>query len=143
MFKVKNKDTRPTSVTLFWCLYRQLWTCFTPFSSDILLILSMNLFAGKHDDSLQTTFKFHLELKRINSPLFLFKSLSFSKNFTNSEENTCNGVLTCSSPRIALQVFFRTVRLIRTPSSMFTSEFCKNFLQTTFSHTTFRQRFKL
>ena len=84
----------------------------------------MNLFDGKHDDSLQITFKFHLELKRIDSPLFPFKSLSFSKNFTNSEENTCNGVLACSSPRIPLQVFFRTVRL-RTPSSMFISEFVK------------------
>ena len=124
MFKVKNKDTRPTSVTSFWCLYRQLWTCFTPFSSDILLTLSMNLFAGKRDNSLQATFKFHLELKRISSPLFPLKSLSFSKNFTNSEENTCNGVLTCSSPRILLQVFFRTVRL-RTPSLMFTLTFAK------------------
>ena len=28
MFKVNNKDTRATSLTLLWCLYSQLWTDF-------------------------------------------------------------------------------------------------------------------
>ena len=33
MFKVKNKDTRTTSMVSFWCLYCSLWTYFTPRSS--------------------------------------------------------------------------------------------------------------
>ena len=32
MFKVNNKDTRPTSLTSFWCLSCKLWTYFIPFS---------------------------------------------------------------------------------------------------------------
>ena len=32
MFKVNNKETRLTSVILFWCLYCYLWKYFTPFS---------------------------------------------------------------------------------------------------------------
>ena len=33
MFKGDNKNTRTTSLTLFWCFYCHLWTYFTPFSS--------------------------------------------------------------------------------------------------------------
>ena len=33
MLQVSNKDTRTTSMTLFWCLYCELWTYFTSFSS--------------------------------------------------------------------------------------------------------------
>ena len=33
MLQVSNKDTRTTSVTLFWCLYCEPWTYFTSFSS--------------------------------------------------------------------------------------------------------------
>ena len=33
MFKVTNKNTRTTSLTLFWCLYCQLWKYSTVFSS--------------------------------------------------------------------------------------------------------------
>ena len=32
MFKVKNKNTRTTSITLFWCFYCSLWTYCTPIS---------------------------------------------------------------------------------------------------------------
>ena len=33
IFKVNNKETRTTSMTSFWCIYCELWTYFTPFSS--------------------------------------------------------------------------------------------------------------
>ena len=32
IFKINNKITRTTSLTLFWCFYCSLWTYFTPFS---------------------------------------------------------------------------------------------------------------
>ena len=37
MFKVNYKDTRSTSMTSFWCLYRQLWTYFT-LSSNVSIV---------------------------------------------------------------------------------------------------------
>ena len=37
LFKVKNKDTRTTSVTSFWCFCCQLWTYFTPCPSVSLV----------------------------------------------------------------------------------------------------------
>ena len=37
--KINNKNTRTTSVTLFWCFYCKLWTYFTPFSSDSIVVL--------------------------------------------------------------------------------------------------------
>ena len=33
MFTVNNKDIRKTLMALFWCVYCQLWTYFTPCSS--------------------------------------------------------------------------------------------------------------
>ena len=35
--KVTKKNTRTTSVTLFWCLYSKLWTYFTPLSSVLIV----------------------------------------------------------------------------------------------------------
>ena len=37
LFKVNNKDTRTTSMTSFWCLYRQLWKDFT-YSSGVSIV---------------------------------------------------------------------------------------------------------
>ena len=37
MFKVTNKNTRRTSLTLFWCFYCWLWTYFTSFSSVFIV----------------------------------------------------------------------------------------------------------
>ena len=32
MFKINDKDTRPTTLTSFWYIYYYLWTDFTPCS---------------------------------------------------------------------------------------------------------------
>ena len=45
MFKGNNKDTRTTSMVLFWCLYCQLSTYFTPFSS-VSIVTFQHVIAG-------------------------------------------------------------------------------------------------
>ena len=37
MFKINNKNTRTTSLRLFWCFYCKLKTHFTPFSSVFIV----------------------------------------------------------------------------------------------------------
>ena len=41
MFKVKNKDTIPLVLTLFWCPYCELWKYFTSFFSISIATLNM------------------------------------------------------------------------------------------------------
>ena len=37
VYKVSNRDTRTTSLTSFWCLFCELLTYFTPFSSVLIV----------------------------------------------------------------------------------------------------------
>ena len=45
MYKINNKDTRPTPMASFWCLYYQLCTYFTP-SSSVSIVNFEHVIAG-------------------------------------------------------------------------------------------------
>ena len=46
MFKTNNEDTRTTLMTLFWYIYCELWTYFTPFSSASIVTLNRHMLTG-------------------------------------------------------------------------------------------------
>ena len=43
MLKVDNKNTRTTSLTLFWCFYSKIWTYFTPSNVSLVDIEQVNV----------------------------------------------------------------------------------------------------
>ena len=45
VFKITNKKTRRTSLTLFWCLYFKLWTYYT-YCSSVSIVESEQVTAG-------------------------------------------------------------------------------------------------
>ena len=49
MFKVNNKNTRTTLLTLFWCFYCQLWIYFTCFSSVFVVEFEQVNDSKEHD----------------------------------------------------------------------------------------------